>query len=155
MTAVRTPVVNRSLVQGIVGCTIVTVIVAASVLAPFIAPHGGGDLVGKVWGQASAKAWLGYDNLGRDMLSRLLYGGQTTLFIAFAGTVLAFVVGCALGLTAAVAGGWTDAILSRLVDAFMSVPSLICALVILSVLGTSIPVLVGTIAALAATRVFA
>jgi len=140
--------------RGIVGLVIVTVMVVASLLAPLIAPHGHGELIGKVWDPADARAWFGYDNLGRDMLSRLLYGGQITLLIAFAGTALAFVIGCTLGLWAAVAGGWIEAVLSRLVDAFMSVPSLICALVILSVLGTSIPVLVGTIAALASTRVF-
>jgi len=155
MTAARRQrAADSSRVRGLVGVAIVAVMVLASLLAPLIAPYGAGELVGKVWDPASAKAWLGYDNLGRDMLSRLLYGGQITLFISLAGTLLAFVAGCTLGLLAAVTGGWFDAIVSRLVDAFMSVPSLICALVILSVLGTSIPVLVGTIAALASTRVF-
>jgi peptide/nickel transport system permease protein len=140
--------------DGLVGLVIVAAIIASALLAPVIAPHGANELLGEVWGPVSAKAWLGTDNLGRDMLSRVLYGGQVTLLLAFAGTMLAFVIGCALGLLAAVAGGWTDAILSRLVDAFMSVPSLICALVILSVLGSSVPVLVGTLAALAATRVY-
>jgi len=145
---------NRTSVQGLAGGLIVGMMMLACLLAPLLAPHHFNDTVGDVWGPSSGKAWLGYDNLGRDMLSRLLYGGQVTLLLAFASTVLAMVAGATLGLLAAVAGGKTDMLLSRLVDAFMSIPSLISALVVLSALGTSIPILVCTIAALASTRVF-
>lgn len=145
---------DRTVIQGLLGATIVVALAAASFLAPLIAPHGESELVGEVWAPFSAAAPLGLDSLGRDMLSRLLYGGQVTLFIALAGTVLAVLIGAALGLVAAIVGGWVDMFLARLVDAFMALPPLICALVILSVLGTSVTILIATIAVLASTRVF-
>jgi len=150
----RAHIINRSTLPGLVGVTIVVAICLAALLAPLVAPHGQGDLVGEVWAPISDAALLGLDNLGRDMLSRLLYGGRITLFIALAGTVLSFVIGCTLGLIAAVSGGWIDAAIARVVEAVMALPPLICALVLLSVLGTSVPILIMTIATLASTRVF-
>lgn len=145
---------DRIALQGFVGCCIVGAMTSACLLAPVLAPLQGDDSVGEVWGAFSADAWLGYDNLGRDMLARLLHGGRITLLLAFSSTLLAMLVGGTLGLVAAIVGGKVDMLLSRLVDAFMSIPSLISALVILSALGTSVPVLVCTIAAVACTRVF-
>ena len=110
--------------------------------------------VGDVWAPPSAEYWLGLDNLGRDMFSRLLYGARTTISIALVITCLSFAIGIAMGFSAAVVGGWIDTLLSRLVDTLMAIPTLILALIVLSVLGTSIPVLVGTIAVLDSTRVF-
>src|SRR3546814_13035728 len=77
---------------------------------------------------------LGTDNLGRDLLSRLIYGAQTTITVALAATVLAFSMGIILSFTAAVAGGWADQGLSRLNDLMMSIPTLIFALIVLAVL---------------------
>jgi peptide/nickel transport system permease protein len=145
---------DRSAVSGLVGLAVVVTIALLVILAPIIAPHGEADLVGEVWAPISTDAWLGTDNLGRDLLSRLLYGGRITLLIALAATALALLIGCALGFTAAIAGGWVDTLLARAIDAIMAIPTLIFALVLLSVLGTSIPVLIGTIACLASTRVF-
>jgi len=112
------------------------------------------ELIGDVWAPPSPDAWLGLDNLGRDMLSRILYGAQTTITIALITTMLSFAIGITLGFTAAVVGKWADIILVRIVDTMMAIPSLIFSLLILSVLGTSVPVLIGTIAALDSTRVF-
>ncbi len=137
-----------------VGLGIVTLNLLAAILAPLLAPYGEADLVGDVWAPPSPDNWFGLDNLGRDMLSRLLFGARTTIGIAFVITLLSFAIGITTGFTAAVVGGWTDTALSRLVDALMAIPQLIFALIILSVLGTSIPVLVGTIAVLDSTRVF-
>ena len=145
---------NRARLSGLIGLAIALTISVLVLLAPLIAPHGQAELIGEVWAPISADAWLGTDNLGRDLLSRLLYGGRITLLIALAATVLALLIGCALGFTAAISGGWVDAILARTVDAVMAIPTLIFALVLLSVLGTSIPVLIGTIACLASTRAF-
>ena len=111
-------------------------------------------LVGDVWAPPSAEYWLGTDNLGRDMFSRLLYGARTTIAIALVTTCLSFAIGITLGFSAAVVGGWIDTLLSRFVDVLMAIPTLIFALIVLSVLGTSIPVLIGTIAVLDSTRVF-
>jgi peptide/nickel transport system permease protein len=137
-----------------VGLTIVTINLLGAALAPVIAPHGEADLVGDVWAPISAHAWLGLDNLGRDMFSRLLFGARTTIAIAFLITVLSFAIGISSGFAAAVLGGWVDTALSRFVDALMAIPQLIFALIILSVMGTSIPVLICTIAVLDSTRVF-
>jgi peptide/nickel transport system permease protein len=137
-----------------IGLIIVTVNLLGAILAPVIAPRGEAELVGDVWAPISGQAWLGLDNLGRDMFSRILFGARTTIGIAFVITILSFVIGISAGFAAAVVGGWLDTAISRFVDALMAIPQLIFALIILSVMGTSIPVLICTIAVLDSTRVF-
>jgi peptide/nickel transport system permease protein len=88
------------------------------------------------------------------MLTRLIYGARTTIGIAAACTLLSFFIGVTLGLTAAVLGSWVDVVLSRLVDVIMSIPQLILALIVLGVFGSSIPVLILTIAIIDSTKVF-
>jgi len=97
---------------------------------------------------------LGTDNLGRDMLTRLFYGARNTIGIAVLTTLLAFFIGGGAGMLAAALGGWTDQILSRIVDVLMAIPQLIFALLLLTIFGTSIPVLIVIIAVLDSTRVF-
>jgi peptide/nickel transport system permease protein len=145
---------HRLSVGASIGIVIVAVNLIGAIFAPIIAPHGEADLVGDVWAPFSPDAWLGLDNLGRDMFSRLLYGARTTIGIALVITIVSFAVGITAGFLAAVVGGWIDTALSRVVDAVMAIPQLIFALVILSVLGTSVPVLIITIALLDSTRVF-
>ncbi|MAY85982.1 MAG: ABC transporter permease [Pseudooceanicola sp.] len=126
----------------------------AAIFAPLIAPYGLAEIVGGVWEPASAEHWLGTDNIGRDLLSRMIYGGRTTIFIAAAATVLSFTTGAVLGLLAAVLGGWADQVLSRFVDLIMSIPTLIFALVVLSVMPVTLPVLVLVMGLLDSTRVY-
>jgi peptide/nickel transport system permease protein len=145
---------HRLSIAAVVGLAIIALNVAAALLAPALARYGEADMIGDVWAAPSAEAWLGLDNLGRDLLSRVLYGARTTIFIALVTTILSFSLGCILGFAAAVAGRWVDTLLSRAVDALLAIPTLIFALLVLSVLGTSIPVLIGTIAVLDSTRVF-
>ena len=137
-----------------IGMLLVAVIAMASLCASLIAPHGETETVGDVWMMPGAGHWLGTDSIGRDMLSRLLYGGRTTLGLALAITLLSFSLGIVTGFAAAVLGRKVDQVLSRIVDTLMAMPVLIFALMILSVLGTSTPVLIGTIAILDSTRVF-
>lgn len=126
-----------------------------AVFAPWIAPYSMTEIVSDVpWDQASSEHWLGTDNLGRDLLSRMIYGGRTTIFIATAATILSFVTGSVLGLTAAVIGGWVDQLLSRFVDLIMSIPTLIFALVVLSVMPVTLPTLILVMGLLDATRVY-
>jgi peptide/nickel transport system permease protein len=144
----------RAMTKARFWSAIVAVYGLLALLAPVLAPHGESDPVGPVWQAPGSTYLLGTDDLGRDMLSRLLYGGRTTIALAFAISVLAFGLGAGLGFTAAIVGSWLDMILSRIVDALMALPSLILALLVLSVLGSSIPILIGVIALLDSTRVF-
>jgi peptide/nickel transport system permease protein len=139
---------------ALIGLVVLGLNVAAALLAPVIAPYGEAQLVGDVWAPPSPHFLLGLDSLGRDMFSRLLFGARTTIGIALLITIGSFLIGTVTGFSAAVVGGWFDVIVSRFVDAVMAIPTLIFALVILSVLGTSVPVLVGMTALLDSTRVF-
>ncbi|MFP1908800.1 ABC transporter permease [Lonsdalea quercina] len=137
-----------------IGLLIIAANLIGALFAPWLAPHSETAQVGDIWMSPSADALLGTDSLGRDMLSRILFGARTTIAIALVITFSSFVIGIMTGFTAAIYGRWVDVILTRIVDTLMSIPVLILALIVLSVLGTSIPVLVGTIALLDATRVF-
>jgi peptide/nickel transport system permease protein len=137
-----------------IGLAIVVTNLLFALLAPVFAPYGEAETVGDVWAPPSVEFWLGLDYLGRDIFSRLLFGGRTTIAIALAVTVLSFTIGMTLGFTAALVRGWVDTTLSRLVDALMAVPTLISALIVLSVMGTSVAMLIITIAVLDSTRVF-
>ena len=97
---------------------------------------------------------MGTDHLGRDLLTRLFYGARNTIAMALLITALSFTMGIVMGFLAAVMGGWVDMILSRLVDILMAFPTLILALMVLSILGTSVPVLIVVIALLDCTRVY-
>lgn len=140
--------------SAILGLTIIAINLIAALFAPWLAPHSETAQVGDIWMLPSRSMPFGTDSLGRDMLSRILFGARTTIAIALAITAISFVVGIITGFTAAIYGRWVDVVLTRIVDTLMSIPVLILALIVLSVLGTSIPVLVGTIALLDATRVF-
>jgi peptide/nickel transport system permease protein len=136
------------------GLLVILVNLVAALFAPWLAPYGQASLGGEVWAPFGGEHLLGTDQLGRDLLSRLLYGARLTIGIALVTTFVSFAIGIALGFTAAVVGGWLDQLLSRAVDTLMAIPTLIFALLILSVLGTSIPVLILVIAILDSTRVF-
>jgi peptide/nickel transport system permease protein len=137
-----------------VGLAIVVIDLLIAVFGPWLAPYGQSQSVGDTWATPSAQMLLGADQIGRDMLTRLIYGARTTIGIAACTTLLSFFLGITLGFTAAVAGAWADILLSRLVDIILSIPQLILALIILGVFGSSIPVLIVTIAVLDSTRVF-
>jgi peptide/nickel transport system permease protein len=137
-----------------VGICIVAAIGGAAILAPWIAPYREAQFVGGVWDLPNASSWLGTDNDGRDMLTRLIFGTRTTVSIAVIATFIAFSIGVCLGFLAAAIGGWVDALLSRGIDILLAIPVLISALMVLSVLGTSTPVLIGTLGILESTRVY-
>jgi len=146
---------HRLSIAAQVGLVVVVANVLAALLAPWIAPYSQTAPVGSVWLAPGEDGFLlGTDQLGRDMLSRMLYGARTSIGIALACTLLSFTLGSVLGFLAAVVGGWLDQLLSRIVDTLMAIPVLILALLVLSALGSSIPVLIGVIAILDSTRVF-
>ncbi|QPM92369.1 ABC transporter permease [Pseudooceanicola algae] len=145
---------RRIPLSALIGLLFVALYFIGAIFAGLIAPYGMAEVVGDVWEPASAQHWLGTDSIGRDLLSRLIYGGQTTILIATAATLLSFTVGATLGLTAAVMGGWADQALSRFIDLIMSIPALIFALVVLSVMPVTIGVLILVMGLLDSTRVF-
>tara|TARA_B100000676_G_scaffold309616_2_gene373673 strand:+ start:5024 stop:5911 length:888 start_codon:yes stop_codon:yes gene_type:complete len=137
-----------------VGMAIILINLFVVLFAPLLAPYGETQLVTDVWAQPNSENLLGGDQLGRDMLTRIIYGARTTITIAFIATMLSFVMGIVAGFTAAVVGGVIDMFLSRVVEALMAIPTLILALVVISVLGTELYILVAVIAVLDSTRVF-
>ena len=136
------------------GLTVVAIFILVSLLTPWLAPYAESANVGGTWDLPSTKLWLGADQIGRDMLTRMMYGSRMTIGVALAITTLSFFIGIVLGFTSSVVGGWVDIFFTRLVDVMLSIPSLIFALIILGVFGSSIPVLILTIAVLDSTRVF-
>ena len=145
---------HRPPVTAWIGLAIVAISLIIAVFGPWVAPYGQSQSVGDTWATPSAQMLLGADQIGRDMLTRLIYGARMTIGIAAATTLLSFFIGISLGFTAAVMGVWVDMALSRLVDVILSIPQLILALIILGVFGSSIPVLIVTIAVLDSPRVF-
>jgi peptide/nickel transport system permease protein len=136
------------------GLFIIAAYAIIAIFAPFIAPYGEADIVGDQYAPWDSQFLLGTDQLGRDMLSRLIFGARNTIGIAVLTTGLSFGIGGVLGMLAAVLGGWIDQLLSRLVDILMAIPQLIFALVLLVIVGPSITNLILIIAVLDSTRVF-
>jgi peptide/nickel transport system permease protein len=126
-----------------------------AIAGPWLAPH---DPVQTLSNESFAfppeAAFLGTDYLGRDLLSRLLHGARLALLLPLATATLAFAWGVAAGFAAAIAGRWLDLLLSRIVDGLLAVPSIILALMVIGSLGTSVPVLIGTVAVIEGGRIF-
>jgi peptide/nickel transport system permease protein len=137
-----------------IGLFLIFCYVFIAIFAPVLTPYGESQIVGQEFEPWGSQYLLGTDALGRDMLTRLLYGARNTIGIAFVTTCFAFLIGGTCGILASVLGGWIDQILSRVIDILMAIPQLIFALLLLTIFGTSIPVLIVIIAVLDSTRVF-
>ncbi len=148
------PNLRRIPIGALIGIILTAVFVFAAVFAQWLAPYGLNQTVGDVWEPMSAQHWLGTDNIGRDLLSRIIFGAQTTILIAALATTLSFTLGASLGFTAAVVGGWFDTLMSRFVDLLMSIPTLIFGLVVLSVLPSTVVTLIVVMGVLNSTRVY-
>lgn len=136
------------------GMLMILIYIFVAVFAHWIAPFSETEVVGREYEAWSEVNRLGTDNLGRDMLSRLIYAARNTVGIAFVTTALAFIIGSVLGLLAAIVGGWLDQLLSRTVDVLMAIPALIFALLLLTIVGTSIFNMIIVIALIDSTRVY-
>ena len=150
----------RDLLQNLTPTAIIclSILIALIVLAiagPWVSPYSSTEiLTSESYQLRSDSMLLGGDYLGRDMLSRLIYALQITLGVTFVVTILAFFTGCLLGFLAAVLGGTVDTVLSRVMDALIALPAIMIALIVISSLGSSLPVLVVTLALIDSTRVF-
>ena len=136
------------------GLLVILIYIVVALFAPFIAPYGEAEVFPIPYAPWSSEFVFGTDQIGRDIFSRLIYGARNTVGIAVATTALAFIIGGILGLAAAIARGWLDQLLSRAVDVLMAIPSLIFALVLLSIFGSTVTNLIIIIAVLDSTRVF-
>jgi peptide/nickel transport system permease protein len=119
----------------IAGAIILAIILTVSVTAPFIAPFDPVVEAGPSFLPPSTTYLMGTDNLGRDVFSRMLYGGRTVLVLAFLSATVALVIGLPLGLLSGFAGGKTDRVLSLVMDSVYSFPGLILAIAMAAVLG--------------------
>lgn len=132
---------------GLLGLALTVLCLLMALAGPGLAPYDASAIVDQdVFGPISSQFLLGTDYLGRDMLSRILYGARYTVALALAGTVLASFTGTMLGLFAATAGGLVDATLSRALDALISIPSKMFALMMVASFGSSVPLLIVTAA---------
>ena len=130
--------------SGRFGLALVIFWLLLAAIGPIIAPYSVGAFVDhSVFSGASGELWLGSDYLGRDVLSRLLWGARYTVFLALGAAMLAVAIGTSLALVAATRGGWIDEILSRGMDTLTSIPSKIFALVLVAAFGSSLWLLLG------------
>lgn len=135
---------------ALTGIILVLIHVVVAVAAPLIAPYSpiATDPLSAIIAPSSAH-WLGTDQLGRDVLSRVIFGGRDAMLISLIAAVLSVGIGTALGCAAAYFRGWFDEVLMRILDAVLSVPAILALLVVVSVLGAGAPVIV-----LAATVIY-
>jgi ABC-type dipeptide/oligopeptide/nickel transport system permease subunit len=143
-SATRVPNILKS-PAGVIGLLLVLVLIVTAVAAPWIAPYGirAGDLLEAkkppVWHEGgSRKHILGTDQLGQDILSRMIYGARVSLTVGFFGVLLAVLIGVTLGILAGYAGGWLDTIISGATNLLLSIPYLIIVIVVATIFGRSL-----------------
>jgi peptide/nickel transport system permease protein len=137
-----------------IGFGIIAVIVVVALCGPWFAPHSPTQFVGAPYGPPSAKAVFGTDGLGRDVLTRFLWGGRSILALSLGATVLGLGAGIAIGLIAAYyARGWLDEVLMRLTDVALAFPQIVLVLLLVSTLGPQLWLIVLTVGLAHAPRV--
>jgi ABC-type dipeptide/oligopeptide/nickel transport system permease subunit len=118
------------------GAAIVLLLIAIAILAPALAPYPYDDTdLLSAWAPPSADHWLGSDKLGRDILSRLLFGARTSLGVSVSVLAITFTVGIALGMLAGYLGGRADSVVSRLVDIIFAFPDVVFAILVTAMMG--------------------
>ncbi|MCU1677530.1 MAG: binding--dependent transport system inner rane component family protein [Frankiales bacterium] len=143
--------------SAVAALVVIGLVVLLAVCAPLLVHlwgHGPLDSYKRAGGLSRAgipvgprsQFWLGTDQQGRDVLSRLLYGARVSLLVGAVATLLATVVGTAVGLVAGYVGGWVDTVLSRAVDAVLSLPSLLLAVAFVAAFGGGLAVTIGVLA---------
>ena len=136
------------------GMFVIFTYAVAGIFAPIIAPFGEAEVISSAFAPPDEMMLLGADQIGRDVFSRIIYGARNSVGIALLATLLAFILGAVAGLIAATRGGWLDQTIGRVADIIMSIPSLIFALLMLSIFGTNLTVIVIVVAIIYSPRVF-
>ena len=124
-------------VSEIIGFVLLITAIAIGLFGRFVAPYPPDEMFGSPFEASSSAHIFGLDYVGRDVLSRFLCGGQTSIAIALVGTVVGEAIGIATGLISAFRGGWFDSILGRFTDLILAFPALIMSLLLLATFGTS------------------
>ncbi len=124
--------------KALVGLIVLCGLTLAAILAPLIAPYDPNAMDYEMIEGPSLVHWLGTDDLGRDLLSRLIYGAQISLFVGFSTVAIALVAGVFLGVAAGYFGGWIDAIIMRYIDLQWAFPNFIIAVYLVAVFGTGL-----------------
>jgi peptide/nickel transport system permease protein len=121
---------------ALVGLITITLLVLSAVFAPWLATHDPNlQVLGDRLQPPSASHWLGTDELGRDVYSRVIFGSRITLYVVMLVTVIAGPVGLTIGAVSGYVGGWVDTVLMRLTDVFLALPGLILALAFVAAIG--------------------
>ncbi|MFN8224241.1 MAG: ABC transporter permease [Gaiellales bacterium] len=120
--------------------------ISVALFGPYLAPYRPDEIFGIAFAPPSSEHLLGLDIVGRDALSRVLWGGRTAIFVALIGNVIGFVIGAVIGLVAAYRRGWLDELIGRATDLALAFPALILSLLLLAAFGTSLTVVVIAIA---------
>jgi peptide/nickel transport system permease protein len=139
--------------SGLVGLALLVLVLGIALFGPFFAPHAPDESLGIPYEGPSGDALLGYDGLGRDVLSRVLWGGRSVLALAGLATLIAYVGGAVVGLIAGYSRSWPDSLLMRGADVLISFPALLFLLVLITGAGTSKAALVLGVAAVQAPLV--
>jgi peptide/nickel transport system permease protein len=128
------------------GLVLTLLALATALFGPLFAPYAPTELVGIAYGKPTADAWLGYDVLGRDVLSRVLAGGQSVVWMSIAASAIALLIGSSLGILGALLRRKTDQVINWFTDVFIAFPDLILVLLIVSLLGREHWLIVLTVA---------
>ena len=124
------------------GLSMLVFVLLVGILGRYLSPYPPDEMFGAPFSAPSGDHKLGLDFAGRDVLSRFLFGGQTAIVVALAGTVLGFVLGSVLGVVSAYRRGWVDEVIGRSTDLALAFPALILSLLLLAAFGTSLALVV-------------
>ena len=140
---------------GMVGAFIILFWIVVAILAPFISPYDPNQTHYEMLGQLqpSAAHWLGLDESGRDVLSRIIWGSRTVLIVAPLAVAVAYFVGCTLGLLAGYYKGWVDTLMSRITNIILSVPPIVLFIIIITIYGPSAVNLIIAVTLIAAPQI--
>lgn len=123
---------------AVAGLIMMGFLILVGIFAPLIAPYDPNAIIGAFSASPSGAHWLGTDQVGRDVLSRLIYATRVSLAVGVITVILYVLIGTVVGAIAGYVGGWVDMLINRIIDVFMSFPSMMVILVLVTVLGTGL-----------------
>lgn len=144
---------RRFSITARIGVVLGAIVTALAVFGPLFAPYAPDDILGQPYASPTSSHLLGLDFVGRDVLSRFLWGGRTSLLLALLGTALGYVLGLSVGLFAAYVRGWLDEVTMRATDVALAFPALVLVLLLVSAFGSNVRLVVVAIAVANAPRI--